>query len=574
MCQFAILSLTQMNTPRYFAATALIVFLIYFTIHLFLLPQYGLNWDEPIHFIRGQLYLRYFLTGKKDYTDLPILKIHYPKNAFTSIPQLFDYEDDREFRRSIYQYGQEKERFALDNFVISDDEGGHPPIADIFAAFTNYLFYQKLGWLGDIESYHLFIVFVSSFFVASLFLFVASIYGVFAGVISALSLSLYPLFFAEQHFNIKDPVEAVFYGLALMSFYWAVVHNSRKILLVSSLLAGLALSTKFNILFATITVFLWIAVYQLSKVKSMVIAFLVYPLIAATMLISTWPYLWDDPIGKLIKVVGYYRHIGGSTYQTTTLLPFWGLNSYAFQWVLYATPLVTLFLFLVGVWWTLRFGMREKTKTALFVLFWFLVPIVRVSLPGTGIYGGLRQIMEFLPALAILSGIGAKHLAGRQRLIKGFIILSFIPITLKIISIHPNQNVYMNPLIGGLKGAKDGDFPDWGVTLGSAYQQGMDWLTIHAEPEANIALVKGLLSNVPRIKIRPDINFSEFYWSGQAKKGEYLMEVTDYYWMRDIPQEKRLYVDTLEPVYEVTVDSVPILTIWRNDKEHTKGVSL
>jgi hypothetical protein len=290
-------------------------------------------------------------------------------------------------------------------------------------------------------------------------------------------------------------------------------------------------------------------------------------------LISTWPYLWDDPIGKLTKVVGYYQHIGGIAYQTTTLLPFWGLNTYAIQYVLYATPLVTLFFFLVGVWWTLRFGMRENTKTAIFVFFWFLVPILRVSLPGTGIYGGLRQIMEFIPALAILSGIGAMYLARKRWFLQLVVILSFIPIALKIISIHPNQNVYINPLIGGLNGAKERNFPDWGVNLGSVYQQGMDWLNQNAEREANVTLVEGLLSNVPRIKIRSDINFADRYWSGEQKLGEYLMEVTDYYWTRDIPLEKRTYLETLLPVYDVTVDSVPILTIWKNDKEHTKTIS-
>lgn len=562
-----------MKTRQWAIVFAGIIFLLFFVIHTLLVSGYGMNWDEPIHYIRGQIFLRFFLTGKKDFADLPTLRIHYPKNAFSTLPKAFDYENDDEYRRSIYQYDQMTDRLTFTYFITSDDEAGHPPISDILASLSNYVFYQKLGWFGDIESYHLFIVFVSSLLVASIFLFTSSYYGMFAGIVATLSLSLYPLFFAEGHFNIKDPVEAAFYGLTLMSFYWATVRNSRKILFVSSLLAGLALSTKFNILFATITVFLWIAFYQLSKVKSMVIGFFVYPCVALIVLISTWPYLWDDPIGKLAKVVGYYRHIGGIAYQTTTLVPFWRLNTYAIQWVLYATPLVTLFLFLVGVWWTLRFGMREKTKTAVFVFFWFLVPILRVSLPGTGIYGGLRQIMEFVPALAILSGIGAKYLVGRHWLLRFVIIFAFVPITLKIISIHPNQNVYFNSLIGGLNGAKERNFPDWGVTLGSAYQQGMNWLTIHAEPEANVALVKGLLSNVPRIMIRPDINFSEFYWSGQAKKGEYLMEVTDYYWTRDISKEKRTYLDSLEPVYEVKVDSVSILTIWKNDREHTRKLT-
>ncbi|MDP3983026.1 MAG: hypothetical protein Q8Q65_03045, partial [bacterium] len=50
---------------------AAILAVIYFTINLFTLSDYGVNWDEPVHFMRGQTFLRYMLEGKKDYADLP-----------------------------------------------------------------------------------------------------------------------------------------------------------------------------------------------------------------------------------------------------------------------------------------------------------------------------------------------------------------------------------------------------------------------------------------------------------------------------------------------------------------------
>lgn len=570
--QFAILPFICMKIPRHLIGIALIVFLIYLTIHVVLLSQYGLNWDEPIHYMRGQIFLRFFLTGKKDYQDLPKLRIHFPKNDFTPMPPSVDYEDDSQFRRSIYQYDQEPYKLTYTYFVTDDNEAGHPPLSDIIAALFNMVFYQKFGWLGDIESYHLFIVFVSSLLVASVFLFTATLYGIFSGVVAALVLTLYPLFFAEQHFNIKDPVETVFYSLTLMSFFWAVTRKNQKFLIASSLFFGLALSTKFNILFALLTMLPWTLVYNWRKVRSLRIGFLLYPCIAASMLFATWPYLWDDPIGKLGRVIGFYRTIGATQYQVTTLTIF-GINTYALQWILFSTPLVALALFCIGLYYTFVHARHEKHKSTFFILLWLLVPVLRVSMPGAGIYGGLRQIMEFIPALAILSGIGAMYLARKRWFLQLVVILSFIPIALKIISIHPNQNVYMNPLTGGLKGAKERDFPDWGVTLGSVYQQGMDWLNENAEPNANISLVRGLLSNIPRIKIRQDLNFGHAYWSGEKKEGEYLLELIDYYWIRDIPLEKRTYLETLVPVYEVNVDSVSILTIWKNDKEHSRGIS-
>ena len=150
------------------------------------------------------------------------------------------------------------------------------------------------------------------------------------------------------------------------------------------------------------------------------------------------------------------------------------------------------------------------------------------------------------------------------------ILFLFLPITIKLISIHPNENVYFNPFVGGLNGAKQKNFADWGVTLGSVYQQGTDWLNANAQKNANVALVNGLLTNIPRIKTRSDINFDGRLYSGNLKKGEYLIEVTDSHWESDTPREKRDYIKTLLPVYEVKVDEVSILTIWKNDATHAK----
>jgi len=574
----------------------ILAFATFFSIGVFTLRDYGINWDEPIHYIRGQAFLRFFLTGKKDYKDLPRLKSHYPNNDRPPLSLGIEYEDDRFFRRSIYQYDREPYHLSFAYFKNGEGEqGGHPSLNGTIASLFNLIFYQKLGILGDIESYHLFIVFVSSILALVVFLLVSETYGTFAGIIAFLSLTLYPLFFAESHFNIKDPVSASFYGLTLYTFYKGVTKGNWRWIIVSALFAGIALGTKFNIFFAAITVLIWLPVLTFEKLrsfiwpfsKSITLAFILYPFICMGLLFLLWPYLWEKSFERLLTVFTYYKQIGSTLYQpiSYTLL---GINTYAFSWIFFTTPLVILFLTTVGVLYALKNLFRESKKTAFFILLWFLIPIIRVSLPGTGIYGGVRQIMEFVPAMAMLAGIGAYYIV---RLLHGFIvvtlkkfnnrvveqwnnrillalqalvILSFIPITLKLISIHPNENAWFNPLIGGLAGAKEKNFADWGTTLGSVYQQGIDWLNEHAEYEAKVALVKGVQSNIPRIKIRKDIKFHEAYFSGKEKRGEYLMEVTDYRWSLDIPLEKRRYIEMLKPVYEVKVDGVSILTIWKN----------
>ena len=574
-------------------AIAVILFLGFFILNFLVIDDYGLNWDEPNHYFRGQAYLRFMLTGKRNYDDLPRLRFHYPKNNRATPIENITYDDDSEIRRSIYQYDLEDGQNPYDYY--RDSVPSHPPINGLLASFSNYIFYQTVGILGDIESYHLFIVFASALLVATVFLFVSEVYSKTAGLVAALALTTYPLFLGESHNNIKDPVEATFFTLFLYFYYKGIIKEKFHFIIIASIFAGLALGTKFNILFAPFIVAPWLFFYLWNKKrgvmslinKKVLLSNIIVAIIAFSILYLSWPHLWHHPFG-LLQVFDYYGDIGyGTTYQPAQDILLGLINTYAIKWILYTTPLVTLFLFLVGVIYVFVKGKYEKNKFSFLILFWFLMTILRVSIPQVGIYGGVRQIMEYVPAMAILAGIGANYLVQSLKfkifsaswriklqlltfIFELLIILSFTPITLKLISIHPNESVYFNPLIGGLKGAKEKNFTDWGITLGNQYQQGIDWLNTHAEYNADVALVKGLLTNVPRVKIRKDINFAEHYYSGPQKNGEYLMEVVDYHWDVDVPKEKRDYIETLLPVYEVDVDGVPILYIWKNDIQHTK----
>lgn len=559
------------------------VFVIFLGIGLFTLSHYGINWDEPVHYIRGQAFLRFFMTGKKDYNGMPRIKANYYNNSLIKIPKDVEYTNDSIFRRSIYQYDGRPNYLSF-LFFKNGDDGGHPPLNGIMASFFNYVFYQKLGILGDIESYHLFIIVVSSLLVTGVFLFTSLHYGLFAGVIAAISLAVYPLFFAESHFNIKDPVETGFYSFTIFLFYMGIVKNNWRFLIGSAFCAGLALGTKFNIFFAGASLLVWLILYYWRRIElfrwpfslQLTLSFLAFPIIMFGIVFIFWPYLWDNPIRQFFNIFLYYKGIGSISYQPNEYLIFGRLNTYAMQWILFVTPLVILFFGILGLWYTSRFGMKEKNKTSILITLWFFISIFRVSLPSSGIYGGVRQIMEYIPAMAMLSGIGAAYVVKQfsnvtiRRFLRLGILLLFVPIAFKLISIHPNENVYFNPLIGGLKGAKEKNFPDWGMTLGSVYKQGVDWINAHAEEGSKLALVRGLLQNVPPIALRRDVFFGEIYYSGPLKKGEYLMEVTDYRWTLDIPKEKREYIETLKSIYEVVVDDVPILTIWKNDFKHVK----
>src|SRR3989344_4867643 len=139
----------------------------YFLISVVTLPRYGVNWDEVNHSTRGQAYIYFFLTGKKQYDQ------------------------------SLFAQGNRYSLYQIPGYDLNHQkkkEGGHPPLSDILSSLFNYIFYQKLEWLGDIEAYHLYGAVLTGVFAGFIYLGVEGIYGGFPGLVSLLALLTYPLF--------------------------------------------------------------------------------------------------------------------------------------------------------------------------------------------------------------------------------------------------------------------------------------------------------------------------------------------------------------------------------------------
>lgn len=554
------------NIYRIFGLTIII---LYFFISVFTLASYGVNWDEVHHSTRGQAYLYYFLTDKK----------HYDQKLF-----------EKGVRHSFYQ---------MPNYDFTKQktiDGDHPVFSDIMSSLFNFIFYQKLGIVNDFEAYHLYGVVLVTCFLMFMFFWVEQYFGGFSALVSVLSLILYPLFYGESHFNVqKDTPEAVFYGLAIMAFYTGYANKSAKWIIMSSLFFGAALGTKFNILFMPLIILLWLIIKERTSIFRKIrglspklrLAFLAFPFIGFGIFYFSWPHLWYDPIKNILQVIGYYKEFGIAPIPTEPSHYYlYGLNTYPLQWILYTTPLIILFLSIFGILYSLTKGWSEKNRTSILVLLWLFIPIIRVTFPNTSIYGGVRQIMEYIPAMAILAGIGATYIVKLlndyiARNLKQFnnitikqflrigIVLLFIPITLRIISLFPNESIYFNPLIGGLKGAKEKNIPGWGNSLGNPYRQAKYWLNEHAEKNAKVALRFGNVSNIPRTMLREDIMYSNTYRSGPKREGEYVVGVNHYGSHKEFYHYK--YLERfLNPVYEVKVDDVSVLKIWKNDIKHTR----
>lgn len=578
--------------------TVFMIPFLFLVLGLVTLSDYGVNWDEPFHFMRGQAYLHYYSSGgEKDYGSLP----PYPRintNCFgdndttclnspagptdrenytgknlvyeESIKQLYPKEATR--WRSYYQH----DTYNFNEIIKT--ENGHPALGDIMSAFSNYIFYQKLHVLGDIESHHLFEVFTSFLIVLGISIIVYSELGTLPAIVSSFALASYPLFFAESHFNIKDPPEAAFFGLTIIFFYFGIIKNKWQYLTLSSIFAAFAVGTKFNAFFIAPILGLWfiyylaICVWNKNKIKLPIFSLLLYPFVVIFIFYITWPYLWDNPLHNFLNIVQFYKQIGTGTPVEMSEYLYLGWNTYPIIWIFYTTPIPILILSVIGFFVSIYTVVMKKNHFSLLVILWFAIPIIRSSFPNSSIYGGVRQLMEFLPAMAILAGIGTYfffRIKKLRLLISCAIFLGLLFTTWEMVKIHPNQNVYFNQLIGGLSGAKDKKIPYWGNSYGNAYQQGVEWLNKNAEPNAKVGLPISTMGNIPWIKFRSDIEFSNSSWSGPMRLGEYEIEL-DFDWSPKAWYSYSYYDVFLNPVYEVKVDGVPILKVWKNDIKHTK----
>lgn len=548
---------------------SLIIGIAFFVIGLITLPHYGINWDTINHLPRGQSYLRYFLTGKKDFSELPAFRWYGQKgNTLFYSP---DVPKNELPRISLYQNAG----IGFTYFVNND--GGHPPLSDILSSLFNYVLFQKLGWINDIDSYRIYGILLASALVGLLFYWVGKLYGKATGFFAAVGLAFYPLFWSEAHFNNeKDVPEAVYWSFMLFCVWKAVTEKKWKWFILSGISFGLALGTKFNILFIPIIIIPWLLVYVIRNHfvgwRKILIGGLFATFIGLFIFVVTWPYLWPDPITRILSILKFYKDIGITTNVDSRYVWFFGINTYPIQWILFTTPIPLLITAVLGIFYSIKTLNKDRCFITILFLLWFVTPIARVTWPGMTIYGGIRQIMEYVPALAILTGLGVGYIFSKVR--KNWIkfALTFLYVMFliyPIIKIHPNENVYFNQLIGGLSGAKRRDIPSWGNSFGAAYRQGVNWLNENVPVNAHVSYARELAPNIPKIWLRQDIVLHSGYRSGYLKEGEYVIGLT-YQGVEKTSYYDRYLDRFLIPVYTVDVDGVSILKIWKNDKEHTK----
>lgn len=417
-----------------------------------LLVRAGPTWDIEQTLFYGERYAAYFRSGDARY-------LQFESDALEPREGALDVE------RSRREGGISPPHFVW-------------PVGFTLAAFSNQLFSGCLQLLPPLAGYHAINLLLAGL-VAVVGGFALAARAPLAGVAFVPIFWSCPAFFGNLMANLRDVPATCFLGLALFLLPRLLERGRGLLLAAVTLLAGLGLGCKITAAGG----FLVAALVSLVSVLRgwrrpgvVLVAFLIAVVGAVATFVLLWPWLWSD--GWSMLWMRLRLHV--EDFLLRQVRPDAGWKLTPLLEVVATTPPVVLALFVAGLveLWIAR---RRLSIWCALLLAWLVVPLVRISAPGLGNYGGIRHFLEFWPAFAAVAALGvvAVH-RGLVRLrcpsslrVAAVAGVLLVP-TATTLAASPFPCAYNNLLVGGNEGGRalglSSSLDYWGSSLYPAYQ--------------------------------------------------------------------------------------------------------
>ena len=504
---------------------------VFFLFGLATIDDFGVTWDEPLHFAAGDLYLNRILN-----LDMPI-EI-----------------SDVDFEEDIKYYG---------------------PVFDIWGALDHRIFTVRLGILAEDNARHLHLLLSGSLTIFLTVLLAWQSVSPRVGLFSGLFLAGFPRFVGHSFNNPKDIPLTLVFLLCLYIFHQRLVSGKRFYSIFLILAGGVGFATRIQYLIALPQILiLTIVYYYINKraIQQFKVRLTSYWDIPGSLLLTVpmgmlfWPYFWNAPLEKLSAMLDFYlRHPVQAKllilYLGNDYIP--GLNlpwHYVPVMLAVTTPIIILGAMVIG-WGTISAAIfRErpvKEKFAgYFYLLWVICGLLPFMLPGQRVYGGIRHFLFVVPALCVTAGIGLDFLISRLRgrlrcPARAAVALLFILLFVSTYSYHPYYTIYYNELVGGPRGAFTRfSMENWG----NAYKAACRWINLEASQGAVVLAL--VAEGIPRWYLRPDITVLP----PQAAADPFIRYDYSIYILRDIDP---LLQPAREPVFQIAVKGQPICNVHR-----------
>ncbi|HEX9189608.1 MAG TPA: hypothetical protein VGB87_21215, partial [Vicinamibacteria bacterium] len=280
-----------------------------------------------------------------------------------------------------------------------------------------------------------------------------------------------------------------------------------------------------------------------------------------------WPWLHRRTLVRFGEHVAAFASQGNRA-------PHPGVNPDALVQAVATMPEAILLLLAAGVAVAVRRVVRgqDAEGTSRLLLAWSAVPVLRATAPGAVNFDGIRHFLEFLPAAALLAGIGAVALVrrvpeGRRRGAAAVALALAVGVNVgeALVRYHPYEMLYFNRLVGGLAGAaRVHGFPEATDYWGSSYREGMAWLSAHVEPGG--ALYVPVFPHIVRLAaplwLRRDVRRVDeagFWREVEEGRTVHVMFVTRVPFYDDVATA----LAERAPAHQVVVDGHPVMVVHR-----------
>ena len=231
-----------------------------------------------------------------------------------------------------------------------------------------------------------------------------------------------------------------------------------------------------------------IVIYFLGRAgKKAFIPIVVYGFLSITFMYLTWPYLWGDPVGRLLdslQVMSAFPWeqqvlFNGVRYAANDLPNSYLATLFAIQltepvWVLFLIGVVAAVVGFVKK--------REYGWILFLVSGWFIIPFIVFSFGGFSFYDNFRQVLFIMPPIFFMVGVALSKIKQPKWQIT-LIVFAILPGVVDGIRLHPYEYIYYNHFVGGVHGAQDRFELDYWAT---SYRETAEYVNSIALPNSYV----------------------------------------------------------------------------------------
>ncbi len=428
-----------------------LIALLFLVIGCLTIHDYNITWDEPENFMIGRIYFNAYLHPLSDILAHP---------TTLPIPPPLPFRTETHYER-------------------------YPPFADTLASITSFALGERAKLLDPIAAHHLTAVIFGSLAILTTGLITVELTeSPIAAIVAALALATYPLFIGLSHTDIKDVPGAAMFTLTIYTILRAIKKKSYITTLIAGMTWGMALATKVSNTFApvviAVTLLLTMRVWHRRLLHQSINHVVLFSLAGGTSLLAAWPWLITDTIPHLLLIYQYINEVGrglpvlfaGRVYHAGIDTPWY----YAPVSIAVVTPIPMLLAAILGIGVSIHRQKNEQGKPLLLLpVVWVCIILTRYLFPSITVYNGIRQFLEVIPAIAILTGIGVGWIIRKFGTMTRFspiltaltLAVLFIPTARNDVVLHPYEMLYFNRMSGGIqKASTTYEFDYWGFSAG------------------------------------------------------------------------------------------------------------